>query len=203
MARYRGQLEEQVVVRTKDLTAVVADLESEIAERKKIEVALVDANYQAEQANLAKTDFLANMSHEIRTPMNAIIGFSELLQEDDIPYDTRRQFFNHIKNSGNSLLNLINDIIDFSKIESGELKISRTIFNLNQLFDELHQTFEKIKTGKRKDHIDLQFLKGLNDEQSVIYTDPFRLRQIITNLVENSLKSTEKGSVIVTYQLNG
>ena len=171
--------------------------------RSQKEKELEIAKERAEESDRLKSSFLANMSHEIRTPMNAIIGFSELLQEDDIPYDTRRQFFNHIKNSGNSLLNLINDIIDFSKIESGELKISRTIFNLNQLFDELHQTFEKIKTGKGKDHIDLQFLKGLNDEQSVIYTDPFRLKQIITNLVENSLKFTEKGSVIVSYQLNG
>ncbi|MFA9379410.1 MAG: sensor histidine kinase, partial [Lachnotalea sp.] len=89
--------------------------------------------------------------------MNAIIGFSELLQQDDLPMETRKQFFSHISNSGNSLLNLINDIIDFSKIESGELKISKTIFNLNQLFEELHQTFKKIKTGKGKDHINLQF----------------------------------------------
>jgi signal transduction histidine kinase len=160
------------------------------------------AKEHAEESDRLKSSFLANMSHEIRTPMNAIIGFSELLQQDDLPIDTRRQFFSHIRNSGNSLLNLINDIIDFSKIESGELKISKTIFNLNQLFEELHQTFKKIKTGKGKDHINLQFSKGLNDEQSSIYTDPYRLKQIITNLIENALKFTEKGSVIVSYQLN-
>lgn len=160
------------------------------------------AKEHAEESDRLKSSFLANMSHEIRTPMNAIIGFSELLQQDDLPIDTRRQFFSHIRNSGNSLLNLINDIIDFSKIESGELKISKTIFNLNQLFEELHQTFKKIKTGKGKDHINLQFSKGLSDEQSSIYTDPYRLKQIITNLIENALKFTEKGSVIVSYQLN-
>lgn len=160
------------------------------------------AKEHAEESDRLKSSFLANMSHEIRTPMNAIIGFSELLQQDDLPIDTRRQFFSHIRNSGNSLLNLINDIIDFSKIESGELKISKTVFNLNQLFEELHQTFKKIKTGKGKDHINLQFSKGLSDEQSSIYTDPYRLKQIITNLIENALKFTEKGSVIVSYQLN-
>lgn len=160
------------------------------------------AKERAEESDRLKSSFLANMSHEIRTPMNAIIGFSELLQQDDLPMETRKQFFSHISNSGNSLLNLINDIIDFSKIESGELKISKTIFNLNQLFEELHQTFKKIKTGKGKDHINLQFSKGLSDEQSIIYTDPYRLKQIITNLVENSLKFTEKGSIVVSYQLN-
>lgn len=170
--------------------------------RSQKEKELLIAKDRAEESDRLKSSFLANMSHEIRTPMNAIIGFSELLQEDDIPHDTRKQFFSHIRNSGNSLLNLINDIIDFSKIESGELKISKTIFNLNQLFDELHLTFEKIKTSKGKDHLNLQFSKGLPEEQSVIYTDPFRLKQIITNLVENSLKFTEKGGIIVSYQLN-
>ncbi|PKQ61710.1 hypothetical protein BZG02_14900 [Labilibaculum filiforme] len=160
------------------------------------------AKDRAQESDRLKSSFLANMSHEIRTPMNAIIGFSELLQDESLPSETKRQFFNHIRNSGNSLLNLINDIIDFSKIESGELKISKTIFNLNQLFDELHQTFEKIKTGKGKDHIKLQFIISLSDDQSIVYTDPFRLKQIITNLVENSLKFTEKGSIIVTCQLD-
>lgn len=170
--------------------------------RSQKEKELQVAKERAEESDRLKSSFLANMSHEIRTPMNAIIGFSELLQQDDLPIDTKRQFFSHIKNSGNSLLNLINDIIDFSKIESGELKISKTVFNLNQLFEELHETFKKIKTGKGKDHINLTFSKGLNDKQSIIYTDPYRLKQIITNLVENSLKFTEKGSIVVSYQLN-
>ncbi|WP_372753928.1 cache domain-containing protein [Labilibaculum sp.] len=160
------------------------------------------AKEHAEESDRLKSSFLANMSHEIRTPMNAIIGFSELLQDDDLPKKTKAQFFSHIQNSGNSLLNLINDIIDFSKIESGELKISRTVFNLNLLFDELEQTFENIKLEKGKDHIHIQFNKGLNDKESIIYTDPLRLKQILTNLIDNSLKFTEKGSIIVSYQLS-
>nr|WP_320120330.1 cache domain-containing protein [uncultured Marinifilum sp.] len=159
------------------------------------------AREKAEESDRLKSSFLANMSHEIRTPMNAIIGFSELLKEDNLPLETRQQFFSHIRNSGNSLLNLINDIIDFSKIESGKLKISLTSCNLNQLFDELYYTFEKIKIQKEKNNIELKFTKGLDDEKSVIFTDPLRLKQIITNLIENALKFTEKGSINVSYQL--
>lgn len=160
------------------------------------------AREKAEESDRLKSSFLANMSHEIRTPMNAIIGFSELLQEDDLPFETRQQFFTHIRNSGNSLLNLINDIIDFSKIESGKLKISKTYYSLNQLFDELYHTFAKIKTSKGKDHIELKFTKGLEESEAVIFTDPLRLKQIITNLIENALKFTETGSIHVSYQLN-
>ena len=160
------------------------------------------AREKAEESDRLKSSFLANMSHEIRTPMNAIIGFSELLQEEDLPFETRQQFFNHIRNSGNSLLNLINDIIDFSKIESGELKISKTTFSLNQLFDELYHTFLKIKSKKGKDDIDLNFTKGLEDERSIIFTDPLRLKQIITNLVDNAIKFTEKGNISVSYHLD-
>ncbi|WP_421920177.1 cache domain-containing protein [Marinifilum sp.] len=160
------------------------------------------AREKAEESDRLKSSFLANMSHEIRTPMNAIIGFSELLQEDDLPFETRQQFFTHIRNSGNSLLNLINDIIDFSKIESGKLKISKTHYSLNQLFDELYHTFQKIKISKGKDHIELKFTKGLEESESVIYTDPLRLKQIITNLIENALKFTETGSIHVSYHLN-
>ncbi|WP_171596148.1 cache domain-containing protein [Marinifilum caeruleilacunae] len=170
--------------------------------RSQKEKELQVAREKAEESDRLKSSFLANMSHEIRTPMNAIIGFSELLQEDDLPFETRQQFFTHIRNSGNSLLNLINDIIDFSKIESGKLKISKTYYSLNQLFDELYHTFQKIKTSKGKDHIDLKFTKGLEESESVIYTDPLRLKQIITNLIENALKFTETGSIHVSYQLN-
>lgn len=168
--------------------------------RSQKEMELQAAREKAEESDRLKSSFLANMSHEIRTPMNAIIGFSELLQEEDLPHETRQQFFNHIRNSGNSLLNLINDIIDFSKIESGELKISKTIFSLNLLFDELHQTFEKIKIKKGRENIDLIFEKGLDDDNSVIFTDPLRLKQIISNLIDNALKFTEKGSICVSYQ---
>jgi CheY-like chemotaxis protein/nitrogen-specific signal transduction histidine kinase len=170
--------------------------------RTQKEKELLVAREKAEESDRLKSSFLANMSHEIRTPMNAIIGFSELLQEEDIPFETRQQFFTHIRNSGNSLLNLINDIIDFSKIESGKLKISCTYYSLNQLFDELYHTFAKIKISKGKEHIELIFSKGLNETESVIYTDPLRLKQIITNLVENALKFTEQGSIHVSYQLN-
>ncbi|MPQ47638.1 response regulator [Marinifilum sp. N1E240] len=196
---YKINVEELHFSEFKDL-AITINRMIDIRTQKEKELQV--AREKAEESDRLKSSFLANMSHEIRTPMNAIIGFSELLQEEDLPFETRQQFFTHIRNSGNSLLNLINDIIDFSKIESGELKISQTLYSLNQLFDELFYTFEKIKSQKGKDYIDLSFSKGLDDEKSIIYTDPLRLKQIITNLVENALKFTEKGSIHVSYQLS-
>lgn len=196
---YKINLEELHFSEFQDLAKTINRM---IDIRSQKEKELQIARDKAEESDRLKSSFLANMSHEIRTPMNAIIGFSELLQEEDLPFDTRQQFFTHIRNSGNSLLNLINDIIDFSKIESGELKISRTIYSLNQLFDELYHTFEKIKNNKGKEHIELSFTKGLDDLNSVIYTDPLRLKQIITNLIDNAIKFTEKGSIKVSYQLN-
>ena len=156
---------------------------------------------KAEESDRLKSSFLANMSHEIRTPMNAIIGFSELLQQENLPNETKQQFYSHIRNSGNSLLNLINDIIDFSKIESGELKISKTYFCLNHLFDELSFIFDEIKSQKEKQHLELNFTKELDNSESTIYTDPLRLKQIITNLIDNAIKFTDNGSISIHYQL--
>lgn len=185
LARYRGQLEEQVLVRTKDLTAVVADLESEIAERKKIEVALVDANYQAEQASLAKTDFLANMSHELRTPLNSIIGFSELLmiEPEDVIDAESREKLGYILDSAWHLLSLINDILDLSKIESGKLVFEPATVNIQNMVEAT-----LIMLGDKARKKDVRLTSDIEPVITKIIADERKLKQILSNLVSNAIK---------------
>ena len=134
------------------------------------------------------------MSHEIRTPMNSIIGFSNLLTSDEITEIQKKDFLNYIRSSGEMLLNLIDDIIDIAKIEAGELKITKKELNLGNLFNELYKTFSEIKNKSGKSHINLLLIKDSVFDLS-FKTDPFRLRQILTNLVNNAIKFTDEGTV--------
>ncbi len=171
--------------------------------REQREEALKEIALRAEESDRLKSAFLANMSHEIRTPMNAMIGFSELIQDDSLPVEVRQEFYEHIKNSSDVLLQLVNDIMDTSKIEAGELKITKKSVSINQLFDELSHSFDRIKTQRNKKHLQINFIKGSSDIASVVYTDPIRLKQILNNLIENAIKFTdESGSVTVCYQQN-
>jgi two-component system sensor histidine kinase/response regulator len=173
----------------------------DITEKRYAEERLREAKEKAEESDRLKTAFLANMSHEIRTPMNGIIGFSNLLRNPELNNAERGEFLNHITSCGNTLLNLIDDIIDISKIEAGQIKIRIAESNINAILDEIYDSFNasKVREGK----FSIQFLKHvtLPDEQSVILTDPFRLRQIISNLIGNALKFTLEGSVEFGYDL--
>ncbi len=156
--------------------------------------------HKAQTSDKLKSSFLANMSHEIRTPMNSIIGFSNLLASDEIPESQKKEFINYIRTSGEMLLNLIDDIIDIAKIEAGELKISKKEMNVDALFSELHNAFNTTKNKFGKSHIKLLVKKDA--EQNLSFkTDPFRLRQVMINLIGNAIKFTDKGSVEFGYRL--
>ena len=135
--------------------------------------------------------FLANMSHEIRTPMNAIVGFSSLLQRSGLSETKRNKYINFIRNSGNSLLNLINDIIDISKIESGQLKVSYQDTNINPLLSEILAIEREI--FKREEQGVMLILRC--NPPLTMNVDPARLRQIIVNLISNARKFTTTGTV--------
>lgn len=169
----------------------------DISERKRTEEKNIKARELAEQANKMKSEFLANMSHEIRTPMNAILGFSEILQEK---FDTNHEFYNYITaiiNSGKSLLSLINDILDLSKIEAGKLDIKKDIINPFNLINELKQIFE-LKVNSKKLFFDI-FIDEQIPEQIIL--DEARLRQVLFNLIGNAIKFTDNGGITVNFFL--
>lgn len=165
----------------------------DISMRKKYENELKLAIEEAENANRVKSEFLANMSHEIRTPMNAILGFSDLLMNSEDLDETHSNYLEGIQTSGKSLLNLINDILDLSKIESGKLEIQFTKVNLKNVIHEIEKIFS-IESNKK--HINFNVIFDKNCPE-VIHIDETRLRQILFNLVGNAFKFTSDGKIEV------
>ena len=147
---------------------------------------------KAKESDQLKSAFLANMSHEIRTPMNAIVGFSSLIDDPDIsPYD-RKEFVNLIRSNSESLLMLINDILDLSLIEANQLIIRNEFFKLNEMAD---QVFSYFKFSNKKPDLDIRLNHTLADKDLVLYTDKSRLKQILSNFLSNACKYTDKGHV--------
>jgi PAS domain S-box-containing protein len=171
----------------------------DISDRKLKEENLRKAKEKAEEADKLKSAFLANMSHEIRTPMNAILGFSDLLIGDDISPDEKQEFANIIKSSTDTLLKLIDDIIDISLIDAGQLKMHKTNFQLNNTLKEVIRFYQEEKIRVQKPHLDIRLNESSFNDQIILNTDPIRFRQIVTNLIGNAIKFTDKGYIETGY----
>lgn len=162
---------------------------------KQAEQALAEAAARAEAAERAKSQFLATMSHEIRTPMSGVLGFVDMLLEDDLPEASREKVY-RIKDATRSLLRIINDVLDMSKLEAGKMEIESIDFDLPTLLRDVMALFREKRSGERRSGVNLDL--ALHDSLPVgVRTDPTRLRQILVNLIGNALKFTEKGSVVV------
>ncbi|MFP4025397.1 MAG: cache domain-containing protein [Thiohalospira sp.] len=173
----------------------------DITQRKKDEKKIIEARKRAENADKLKSVFLANMSHEIRTPMNAILGFSQLIKNSRMSEEKRNEFINIIHSKGNQLLQIINDIIDISKIESNQIKLYPTKFSVNKMIDELYQSYKSAGQETIKPEVNFKVKKELPDNQSFIYSDRTRIIQILSNLLNNAFKYTEKGFVELGYKI--
>jgi len=166
----------------------------DITDLKLMQNNLEKAIIEAEKANKAKSEFLANMSHEIRTPLNAVIGFTELLESQITDYK-QKKYLRSIKAGGRSLLTLINDILDLSKIEAGKMEMHYEAVHINNLIDEISQIF-----SMKIDEKDLIFETYAETQlPAYILLDEIRLRQILFNLVGNAIKFTKKGSIKLSF----
>ncbi|PKP16882.1 MAG: hybrid sensor histidine kinase/response regulator [Bacteroidetes bacterium HGW-Bacteroidetes-22] len=162
---------------------------------------LVKAREKAEESDRLKSAFLANISHEIRTPMNGILGFTELLRDNTLDQESRMEYLSIIDKSGRQLLNLINDIIDISKIEAGLMHIQPVNCSLNKVFRETAMMFNSNPKVINKE-VELRLKLQFSDEAAWVSVDPMRLSQLLTNLIGNALKFTQKGFVEFGYRLS-
>lgn len=194
---------------------------SDITERKQNEVELANQNeeYQsineelrqtieelnyakekAEESDTLKSAFLANMSHEIRTPMNGIVGFAKLLQKHDLTKDKLENYIKIIVNSSNQLLSIVNDILDISRIETGQIDLYEEKVNLNETLEEI-KSFFALKTDEKG--LKLNLTAELENKNSDINIDDSKLKQILFNLIGNALKFTHEGSIDFGYNIKG
>ena len=157
---------------------------------------ITDRKQAAEESDRLKAAFLANISHEIRTPMNGILGFSELFKEPDLTGEEKEEYIDLIHQSGLRMLNLINDLMDISKIDAREVKLQITETSANKLLREVEAFF---KPAAKKKGVELRCTMALSDNDSFMTTDCLKLNQIITNLIQNALKFTTKGSIDFGY----
>jgi len=172
----------------------------DITRRKMAEKALIMAKEQAQESDRLKSAFLANMSHEIRTPMNGILGFAGLLKEPKLSGKEQQEYIQIIENSGARMLNIINDIIDISKIESGQIKVDIQESNINQLIEFIYAFFKNDTDAKG---LQLFIKNSLPSRESVIKTDREKVFAILTNLVKNAIKFSENGPIEFGYTKKG
>lgn len=156
-----------------------------------------DAEKRAKESDNLKAAFLRNISHEIRTPMNSIMGFSSLLILNNLPDDKKIHFLRIINDSSVKLLTTVNEILDISMLQAGSLHVVEKKVDTNKLLKEIHSFFSPVVNKE----VEFTFCPGFGDNKSLIMTDELKLRKVLSNIINNSLKFTEKGQITFGYVL--
>jgi two-component system, sensor histidine kinase len=182
---------EQIERTNTSLYTQIVDLDRALCEQKRAETDALVAQHAAEEASLAKSRFLANMSHEIRTPIAGILGMTDLIN-DTTPSDEQRRLSSLIENSGKALLDLVNDVLDFAKIEAGKFDVQSEDFDLHAMLNELHESYQLRASAKG-----LSMTRNVDDIPRQVCGDPLRVRQVLNNLLSNALKFTESGHIVL------
>ncbi len=186
------KLTSNLIASNNELLRMNDELTDEIEQHKATQIELIRQKEYAEQCNNLKSAFLANMSHEIRTPMNSIMGFLSVLEDYDLSLETKKEYMSIIQKSSAQLLHIIDDIIEISKIDSGNVDIRVQEFSVNSLLDRLFKTFRISVPSER---IDFRLDSLLPAQNSTILADESRLEQVLSNLILNAFKFTDQGQV--------
>ena len=173
-------------------------INQDITEQRKLTIDLIAAKEKAEESDRLKSAFLANMSHEIRTPMNGILGFSSLLSEPGLDGADQAKYIGIIQKSGLRMLNIINEIVDISKIEAGLVELNIKETNINEQLESIHHLFRQEAESK---NIRFSYFPGLPNEKVTVMTDTGKFFSILTNLVKNAIKYTDRGSIEFGYDV--
>ncbi len=168
--------------------------QNEIISKKNEELRL--AIQKIEESEKLKTAFLQNVSHEIRTPLNSIIGLTHVINNEELQDSEKKEITDLIEKSGKRLVEIVNNILDISKIETGQYQLTNLFFSLNDVMKDQHHFFSKDALHKK---LEFRYELGLPDEEDMIYTDRYVINQALTNLINNAIKFTEKGTVIFGY----
>ena len=173
---------------------------TDITDIKRYQQEQIQLRLKAEESDKLKSAFLANMSHEIRTPMNGILGFAEVLKDPDLTNKQQQEYLGIIEKSGARMLNIINDIVDISKIESGLMEVNLKELNINEQMEFVYSFFKPEIESKR---LQLLLKKPLSAKEAIITTDCEKIYAILTNLVKNAINYTNEGSIIFGYEKKG
>ena len=196
-----GEISAATVKDAQNRTISVIMVIRDITRRKIDEMELVHAKEKAEESDKLKTAFLANMSHEIRTPINGIVGFLQLLASDDLPPESKHEYVNEINNSCMRLVKQIEDIIDVAKIEANQMNINPVLVSVNGLMREIHAYFDNyLQTNGINERLTLILNDSEFIDSGVTYVDPLRLRQVLSNLIDNAIKFTSNGYICFGYR---
>ncbi len=189
---------EEMVENRPPSSLIIASLR-DITRQEKARKDLIKARDKADESERFKNVLLSNISHEIRTPMNSIIGFSELLRIGNLAFEKRLEYVKTIKNQGIQLLKMIDDMVELTRMESGKITIRKSPCNIDLLINEILTVFNRHKILENKEHLEIRAVYP-PQRGTVIYTDPGRLQQLISNLIHNSIKYTEKGWIEIGYK---